>query len=222
MLAVAVVCVTLAAAQSQAPSGKPGLPPSVMETTRRQIQDYLGKSNVKGVPLLDAAIDWDVQTNWPEQFSFHGRIFQLDVRDLGGGGFRRLKSRQEAKPTMTVSYWYLLTPAGTDPGVTNFISPRATWTPGGRVADKQLMWGGWNEVGDSARDIFQYTFYPDGVLYKFHWQRRATAAGHWEVFDRNGKLAGMFNATSCVWNGVKVDRFKFWSSTAALNPSSDK
>ena len=141
--AVALVYFTPEAAELQTRLGKPlvSLPQSVLETTRRQIQNYLGKSDLKGVPLLDATIDWDVQSNWPDRFSFQGGVFRLDMRDLSDGGFKRLKSRREVKPTMTVSFWYLLTPADAAPGVTNFISPRAVWTPGKRVADKHLMWG---------------------------------------------------------------------------------
>jgi len=69
-----------------------GLPPRVIEIMHKQIERYLGTNDFKGVPLLDRTIDWNFFTNWPDQFSFKGHTYRLELTDALSKSHNRLLS----------------------------------------------------------------------------------------------------------------------------------
>ncbi len=216
LLALSASAGLLAAAPAVNPGRAiPPLPARVAERTRKQLEDCLGKTSAKGVPLVDPAIDWNQQSNWPDRFTYEGREYALDITDLSGTEPRKLKSRAEVIPSATVIFGYEPVNRGPRPGATNVVSPRASWSPRERVPGKVLIWGT-GEFFGFRREVFSYVFYPSGALHEFYWQPRESEKGQWEVFDRNGKLVGTINSTTCTWQGTTVNRETFTRLSKAL------
>ena len=118
------------------------LPASVVERTRKQLQDYLGTADFKGVPLLDPTVDWDAQSNWPHQFTHQGRSYRLEITDLSGEEIRTFRSKTEVRPGMTVLFGYEPLTRGPNPAGTNGVFPRASWSKDcNRASGKVLIWG---------------------------------------------------------------------------------
>ncbi len=213
-------CAGLLAANPPVSPGRaiPALPVRVVERTGKQLEDCLGKTSAKGVPLVDPAIDWNQQSNWPNRFMYEGRAYELDITDLSGAEPRKLKSRAEVRPSKTVIFGYEPVNRGPRPGATNVVSPRGSWSPGERVPGKVLIWGT-GEFSGFRREVFSYVFYPSGALHEFYWQPRESENGQWEVFDRNGKLVGTMNSTTCTWQGTTVSRETFTRLSRTLYES---
>ncbi len=196
-------------------SGPGSLPARVVEKTREQLRSYLGLTQLKGIPLLDLAIDWNVQSNWPNRFLYRGQWYELEITQLSEDGPKPVRVRGFVNPGMTVLFGYRSITGTTGPAVTNAIDPRASWSPRDRVPDKLLFWGSLKFDG-VRKTVFDYEFYPEGGLHEFHWQPPGTGEGQWEVFDRGGRLIGTKAGTSCLWNGARVSEAQFLTFSTNL------
>jgi hypothetical protein len=200
-------------------AGENRLPPSVVEKTRKQIEDYLGKADFKGVPLLDPTVDWDAQSNWPNRFVYQGKLYQLEISDVSGDEIRTLRSKAEVRPGRTVSFGYRPVTQGPVAGTAKVIYPRASWSKDrNRASGKILIWGD-GEFFGVWKEVFSYRFYPAGSLHKFHWQARDSDEGQWEVFDKAGKSVGLVASKAYFWNGAKVSQETFERLSQALYES---
>lgn len=217
---VAWACAELNGADWPAASrgGPAGLPTRVVGRTREQLRNYLGQTELKGIPLLDPAINWDIQSNWPNRFVYQGHWYELEITQLSDDGPKPVRVRGFVNPGMTVLFDYRPITGKTSPGLTNGIYPRASWSPRHRVPYKLLFWGS-TEFGGTRKTVFDYEFYPEGGLYEFYWQPVATDKGQWEVFDRSGKLVGLMTSDSWHWNGAKVSRTQFQTLSTNLKRS---
>lgn len=203
---LALGCMNSESAERQAKVNP--LPASVVERTRKQLQDYLGTADFKGVPLLDPTVDWDAQSNWPHQFTHQGRSYRLEITDLSGEEIRTFRSKTEVRPGMTVLFGYEPLTRGPNPAGTNGVFPRASWSKDcNRASGKVLIWGD-KKLG-VWKEVFSYDFCPAGGLHKFHWQARDSDEGQWEIFDRTGKLVGLVTSKTYFWNGAKVSQETF-------------
>jgi hypothetical protein len=173
------------------------LPPRVAETTRRQIERYLGTNNLKGVPLLDRTVDWDLFSNWPDQFTFKERTYRLALTDWSGGDyFSAIKSRAQVRPGMRFSARYSTG--------TNFPPPlrvSSVWNGDGSVTERIV-----DVEGERA---FGHQFHPTGRLYLFSRDDAETKEYAREYFDSSSRLVGTHISTGvkqrCEWEGTPID-----------------
>ncbi len=102
-LTAAWACVELHGADwaPASPRGAADLPASVVRKTREQLLSYLGETEAKGIPLLDPAINWQSQPNWPDRFVYKGRSYKLEITGLNDEGPKPFRSRAEVSPGMT-------------------------------------------------------------------------------------------------------------------------
>ena len=188
------------------------LPERVAERTQQQIADYVGSSDVTGVPLLDTTIDWDVAANWPDRFVFEGREYELEVSAyIGDEPPRVLGSREEIPPGTTFAFGYNPAPA-IEGERSEGIFPRASWGRRDRLPGKTLIWGTRGFCDEPWLVVFQHESYPEGEVQSFYFQTRE-GGNQWEYFDRDGNLLGLKTGRDCFWNGEQVTEKEFTDLT---------
>lgn len=150
------------------------LPARVAEITRKQIERYFGTNDLNGLPLLDRAVNWNVFTNWPDQFKYKGRIYQLRLLDTSGGDYSvGIKSRAEVQPGMQLFARY-----STGTNLFSPLSISCVWRGDGSVLERT--------VDVENKRVFGHQFFPTGQLYLFlrdDWETKEYAL---EYFDSSG------------------------------------
>jgi len=163
----------------------------------KQIERYLGTNDFKGVPLLDRTIDWNFFTNWPDQFSFKGDTYRLELTDTSGGDyFVEIKARADVRPGMRFLARYS---TGTDFSPSLGVS--SVWRGDGSVSDRIVDVGGMR--------VFGHQFFATGRLYMFARHDAETKHYSLEFFDASGRLMGTDTWTAtkrkCKWEGAVID-----------------
>jgi hypothetical protein len=184
------------------------LPPRVVEITRKQIERYLGTNDVTGVPILDRTVDWNFFTNWPDQFSFKGHTYRLNLTDTSGGdSFAKLKSRTEIQPGMRFLAGY-----STDTSSRPPLRVSSGWRGDGSLAERSVTVEG--------KHAFTHQFVPSGRFCMFSREDAETKEYILEYFDASGRLVGTVRGAGtkrkCEWDGVVIDPDAFSKKSREL------
>lgn len=159
------------------------LPDHVPEAINKQIQDYFGNADLTGIPLLDPEINWNAITNWPEEFTYGGRRYYMQLAQDRSSRSRpkgfRFSSLADLTPGMSISVRYRHKPDDMPPG----ISPTSTWGVDGTIRSRGVRT--WQTT------VFDCYFYESGALYRFSRYDIGEGITQIEYFDPDGSLVGM-------------------------------
>lgn len=198
----ALVGVGLSAALSAACSSRSralddGLPKRVAEITRNQIESYFRTNTFTGVPLLDRSVNWELFSNWPDQFTYSGHTYRLQLADFSEYGLvKALKVRTEVRPGMHFLARYA---AGTNSSSPLRVS--SAWHTNGSVSERI--------VDVDGKQVYGHLFVPSGKLYLFLRDDAVSKSYISEYFGPAGVLVGtsswLASKQKCEWEGVEID-----------------
>lgn len=180
------------------------IPVAVKTDLRLQIELYFDNQNLQGIPLLDNKIDWNDVQNWPDEFTFRGDTYCLQVWTASDATAPVAANSHATIPrgsSIRASYQPKNAAA---PGE---LRPSAFWEKDGTVHEKVL------EL--NRRLVFELKYYPRGELFSYGLNSFATQERRIDYFDRAGIRAGGERTpagkiqTEYQWNGQPIDADAF-------------